>query len=196
MINGPTGVGKSWLACALGHKSCRDNRSVLYQRVPKLFGELALARGDGRYNRISRMARRRPTPDPRRLGPGAARRSGRATISWKSSKNAMAGDPPSSPASSRRGLARRHRRSHLCRRHPRPPRPQRSPPQPLTARACAKHGPKRQRKVDASTTRVPQNSQPARLRTLGDIMSESMGREYFGIPGRLRRNQQPATTES
>jgi hypothetical protein len=42
-------VGKSWLACALGHKACRDNRSVLYQRVPKLFAELGLARGDGRY---------------------------------------------------------------------------------------------------------------------------------------------------
>jgi DNA replication protein DnaC len=54
VINGPTGVGKSWLACALGHKACRDNRSVFYQRVPKLFGELALARGDGRYARISR----------------------------------------------------------------------------------------------------------------------------------------------
>jgi DNA replication protein DnaC len=50
----PTGVGKSWLACALGHKACRDNRSVLYQRVPKLFAELALARGDGRYARILR----------------------------------------------------------------------------------------------------------------------------------------------
>ena len=49
-----TGVGKSWLACALGHKACRDNRSVLYQRVPKLFVDLALARGDGRYARIMR----------------------------------------------------------------------------------------------------------------------------------------------
>ncbi len=54
IICGPTGVGKSWLACALGHKACRDNRSVLYQRVPKLFGELALARGDGRYARLTR----------------------------------------------------------------------------------------------------------------------------------------------
>ncbi|MBL6652815.1 MAG: ATP-binding protein, partial [Reyranella sp.] len=54
IISGPTGVGKSWLACALGHKACRDNRSVLYQCVPKLFGELALARGDGRYARIVR----------------------------------------------------------------------------------------------------------------------------------------------
>src|SRR5215475_6188713 len=37
IIEGPTGVGKSWLACALGHKACRDNRSVLYQRIPRLF---------------------------------------------------------------------------------------------------------------------------------------------------------------
>jgi DNA replication protein DnaC len=48
-----TGVGKSWLACALGHQACRDNRSALYQRVPKLFADLALARSDGRYARIT-----------------------------------------------------------------------------------------------------------------------------------------------
>jgi len=54
ILCGPTGIGKSWLACALGHKACRDNRSVLYQRVPKLFADLALARGDGRYARIMR----------------------------------------------------------------------------------------------------------------------------------------------
>ena len=54
IIEGPAGVGKSWLACALGHKACRDNRSVLYQRVPKLFADLALARGDGRYPRLMR----------------------------------------------------------------------------------------------------------------------------------------------
>jgi len=54
IIEGPTGVGKSWLACALGHKACRDNRSVLYQRIPRLFPDLALARGDGRYPRLMR----------------------------------------------------------------------------------------------------------------------------------------------
>ena len=54
IIEGPTGVGKSWLACALGHKACRDNRSVLYQRVPKMFADLALGRGDGRYPRLMR----------------------------------------------------------------------------------------------------------------------------------------------
>jgi len=54
ILCGPTGIGKSWLSAALGHKACRDNRSVLYQRVPKLFADLALARGDGRYARLLR----------------------------------------------------------------------------------------------------------------------------------------------
>ena len=52
MITGPTGVGKSWIACALGHKACRDGRSVLYHRAPRLFEALALARGDGRHARM------------------------------------------------------------------------------------------------------------------------------------------------
>ena len=40
LIIGKTGVGKSWIGCALGHKACRDNRSVLYHRVPRLFDAL------------------------------------------------------------------------------------------------------------------------------------------------------------
>jgi len=47
-IIGPTGIGKSWLACAIGHNACRNNRSVLYTRLPRLIDELALAKGDGR----------------------------------------------------------------------------------------------------------------------------------------------------
>lgn len=58
LIIGPTGVGKSWIACALGHKACRDNRSVLYQRLPRLFEALALARGDGRHARLLRTLAR------------------------------------------------------------------------------------------------------------------------------------------
>ena len=54
IVSGPTGVGKSWLSCALAHKACRDNRSVLYVRAPKLFDELALAHGDGTFARRSR----------------------------------------------------------------------------------------------------------------------------------------------
>ena len=54
VLVGPTGVGKSWLAAALGHKAYRDNQSVLYQRVPRLFEDLALGRGDGRHPRLLR----------------------------------------------------------------------------------------------------------------------------------------------
>jgi DNA replication protein DnaC len=52
IVIGPTGVGKSWIACALAHKACRDDRSVLYHRVPRLFEALGLARGDGRHARL------------------------------------------------------------------------------------------------------------------------------------------------
>lgn len=52
LITGKTGLGKSWLACALAHKACRDDRSVLYWRAPRLLDALALARGDGRHARL------------------------------------------------------------------------------------------------------------------------------------------------
>ena len=51
-IVGPTGTGKSWLACALGNKACRDGFSVLYKRAPRLFADLAQARGEGRLSRL------------------------------------------------------------------------------------------------------------------------------------------------
>jgi DNA replication protein DnaC len=54
IIEGPTGVGKSWLACSLGQKACRDDRPVLYQRAPRMFSDLALGRGTGRYRRLMR----------------------------------------------------------------------------------------------------------------------------------------------
>jgi DNA replication protein DnaC len=52
IITGATGLGKSWLACALGQKACREDLSVFYQRVPRLFSALDLARGDGRYAKL------------------------------------------------------------------------------------------------------------------------------------------------
>jgi DNA replication protein DnaC len=52
IVIGPTGVGKSWISCALAHTACRNDRSVLYHRVPRLFDALALARGDGRHARL------------------------------------------------------------------------------------------------------------------------------------------------
>ena len=58
LVTGPTGIGKSWIACALGHKACHENLSVLYQRVPRLMAALALARGDGRYAKLLRSLAR------------------------------------------------------------------------------------------------------------------------------------------
>jgi DNA replication protein DnaC len=40
IFTGKTGLGKSWLACALGQKACREDISVIYQRAPRLFTEL------------------------------------------------------------------------------------------------------------------------------------------------------------
>jgi DNA replication protein DnaC len=58
LITGKSGVGKSWLACALGHRACREDFSVLYHRMPRLFAALALARGDGRYAKLLRTLAR------------------------------------------------------------------------------------------------------------------------------------------
>ena len=55
LITGPCGVGKSWLACALGQKACREDLSTAYHRVPRLFSNLAMARADGRYARTLRQ---------------------------------------------------------------------------------------------------------------------------------------------
>jgi DNA replication protein DnaC len=52
MITGPCGVGKTWLACALAQAACRDGITVLYKRLPRLFNELELAHGDGRFPRL------------------------------------------------------------------------------------------------------------------------------------------------
>jgi DNA replication protein DnaC len=49
LITGPTGVGKSFIGCALGHKACLEGFKVFYARAPRLFGELLVAKGDGRY---------------------------------------------------------------------------------------------------------------------------------------------------
>jgi DNA replication protein DnaC len=52
MVTGPTGTGKSWLACALGRQACRMGYSVLYARLSRLLEELRLARLDGSYAKI------------------------------------------------------------------------------------------------------------------------------------------------
>jgi len=49
LLTGPTGVGKTYLACALANQACRHGATALYMRLPRLLQELALCRVDGRY---------------------------------------------------------------------------------------------------------------------------------------------------
>ena len=58
VITGATGVGKTYIACALAQQACRRGYRVLYRRMPRLFDELALARADGTYAKLlARFAR-------------------------------------------------------------------------------------------------------------------------------------------
>lgn len=52
LLFGPTGIGKSWLGCALAQKACRDGFLVLHKRTSELFRELAVAHGDGTIGRL------------------------------------------------------------------------------------------------------------------------------------------------
>lgn len=52
MLTGPTGVGKSYLACALANAAIRAGYTALYKRAPRLFQDLSIARGDGRYPKV------------------------------------------------------------------------------------------------------------------------------------------------
>jgi IstB-like ATP binding protein len=111
LLTGPAGVGKSWLACALGQKACREDFSVAYHRAPRLFATLGLARADGRYARLlqaiarvdlrsSGKLRTAEFPSSSSTSMTGGRRNSMtisAAISSRSSKTATSGDPPSSP---------------------------------------------------------------------------------------------------
>jgi len=58
IITGPTGVGKSWLGCALGHQACLFEYHTLYYRLPELFTLLKIAKADNTYLRIIKKIRK------------------------------------------------------------------------------------------------------------------------------------------
>jgi DNA replication protein DnaC len=58
LLTGATGVGKTYLACALGIQACRQGHRAIYRRLPRLFEELTLAHADGSYTTLlARLAR-------------------------------------------------------------------------------------------------------------------------------------------
>jgi len=52
LIEGPTGAGKTYIACALAHKACLEGYTAIYARLPRLLDEIAVAKGDGRYGKL------------------------------------------------------------------------------------------------------------------------------------------------
>ena len=178
---GPTGVGKSWLASALGHKACRDNRSVLYQRVPRLFEALAMARGDGRHPRLLRNLGRADLLilDDWGLEPldAAARhdlleileeRYGRRSTMITSQLpvdrwHEIIGDPTYADAILTVSFTM--------------PTASNSP-----AKACAGHEASRTRRLDQPPSPVTQIHRPARLATRAALFRYG-GRHHSGIPG-------------
>jgi DNA replication protein DnaC len=90
LVTGPCGIGKSWLSCALAQKACRDGYTVQYARVPRLFADLDLAHGDGRFPRLFRMLVKVDLPT---IGDPIASPPASAAISWKLSRIATAAAP-------------------------------------------------------------------------------------------------------
>ena len=126
LITGPCGVGKSWLSCALAQKACRDGYTVHYARVPRLFADLDLAHGDGRFARLFRMLVKVDLLVLDDWGPD------RLSASQRRDLMEIVGSPrpwlhaDHQPAS-RRLLARCDRRADSRRRDPGSYRPQRVP---------------------------------------------------------------------
>ena len=60
LITGPTGVGKSFLACALAHKACLEGFDALYMRLPRLMEDLLIAKADGQYGKLMRAFAKTP----------------------------------------------------------------------------------------------------------------------------------------
>jgi len=58
IVTGPTGGGKTWLACALGNQACRQGVTVSFQRLPLLLEDLAVSHGDGSFRkRLAQLAK-------------------------------------------------------------------------------------------------------------------------------------------
>ena len=128
LITGPCGVGKSWLGCALAQKACRDDYTVHYERVPRLFAELELAHGDGRFPRLFRTLTKADLLILDDWGPDRLTADQRRDLMEIVEDRYGAGSTLITSQLPVEHVARRHRRAHLRRRHPRSPRAQRLPP--------------------------------------------------------------------
>ena len=100
LITGPTGAGKSWLACALAQYACRRGYSAIYQRVPRLQEELRIRHGSGAFGKWLLQLAKTDVLVLDDWGMGAIDSMTRSTC-WRSSTTGPAARPRSSPASCR-----------------------------------------------------------------------------------------------
>ncbi len=125
LITGATGVGKTYLACALGQHACRQGYRTIYRRLPRFFQELALARADGSYSTVLARLARVDVLILDDWGPAAVtdvQASGSPRGDGGSRRDPL--DDNHEPASARL-VAHVSRRPDHRRRRPRSPRPQR-----------------------------------------------------------------------
>ena len=130
LVTGPCGIGKSWLACALAQKACRDGYTVHYARVPRLFADLELAHGDGRFARLFRTLTKVDLLILDDWGPDRLTANQRRDLMEIVEDRHGRGSTLITSQLPVDNVARGHRRAHVRRRHPRSHRPQR-----LSARA-------------------------------------------------------------
>jgi len=100
LITGPTGAGKSWLACALAQYACRRGRSAYYQRMPRLGEELRIRHGNGTFGKwLIQLAKTDVLLLDDRGMAGSTFKP--AAICWTSSTDGRLAKPPSSRANCR-----------------------------------------------------------------------------------------------
>lgn len=100
IITGPTGAGKTFLACALANKACREGYRSFYIRSPKLYYELAVSRGDGSYGKMINKLARTQILLLDDLGLAPMTDSEEETF-WRSLKTGTEADQQSSPVNCR-----------------------------------------------------------------------------------------------
>ena len=174
LITGPTGVGKTWLACALAHNACRHGYTALYLRLPRLLQDMSIAKGDGRYPKLlTTLAKTQALilDDWGLVKLNAEQR--RDLLEILEDRHGAALHTRYQSITDRK-MARQHRRPHPRRCHPRPPGAQ-----------CLQNQP--QGRIHAKTEKNIDDDDPNRV-----IITNTHVITRLGVAALLRSGWQPS----